>query len=132
MKCFEKKLKKGRKKLELDNEKDLSYESGMMGPGSRTAKTNKKRKISNVTDGCPHSVLETDRQSTSKLCPNNPNKWCWEEEGRADNDGPTGNYQMEEREEMTLTGGGLNTTTNKNKNDENKDRCPCCGLEAHR
>jgi hypothetical protein len=61
----------------------------------------------------------TGDRITSKLCPKNPNKWCWEEEERAVNDCPAGCDQMNEREEMTLTGGGLNTTTNNNQNDNN-------------
>lgn len=62
------KLKEGRnKKLELDSEKDLSYKSGMMmGPGSRTVKTTKKRKSNNRIDGCPHCSLETHRRQNHK------------------------------------------------------------------
>jgi hypothetical protein len=74
---FYKKLRDGGTKLVQDNEKELSYESGMMGPGSKTTTTSNKRKRRTV--GCPNCGMLNHKRITSKLCLKNPNR-CTEEE----------------------------------------------------
>jgi hypothetical protein len=65
MKKLYKRLKEGRTNLALDNAKDLSNQSGMVGPGSKMTKTN-KRTINSKMAGCPHCGLESHRRITSK------------------------------------------------------------------
>jgi hypothetical protein len=76
---FYKKLREGGQKLVQDNAKELSYESGIMGPGMMTTTTRNKRRKTSV--GCPHHCgLMTHQRITSKLCRKNPSRYAGEVE----------------------------------------------------
>jgi rRNA maturation protein Nop10 len=79
---FYKLLKVGGQKLEQDNAKELSYESGMVGPGLTTTTISNKRQKT-ASDGCPHCGLLTHHRITSRLCWKHP---CTYNDGNNEND----------------------------------------------
>jgi ribosomal protein L37AE/L43A len=73
-----KKLREGVEKLKSDNAKELSYESGMMGPaGAEEGEVQKKGprrgpRRSQAKHPCPHCGSTTHSRKSSSLCPANP------------------------------------------------------------
>ena len=117
-------LKEGTEKQVADAAKNLTYESGMMGPGvSKEAATNNREK--KTSECCPNCGLSSHRRITSKFCLKNPNRLREEEEGTDDED---------DEDETTLEDEAKETsrTNIDKKKEKNKAECPHCGLDTHK
>jgi hypothetical protein len=73
------KLREDGKKMVAGRVRELTYKSGMMGPGggglpARTSNNNKKSENRNKEKGCPRCGLETHQRVTNRLCPNDPSR----------------------------------------------------------